>query len=523
VRRSSQIFFFGLFVLILWSTTYPLKGVFSPGLIFKIDPLVMGAVSLSERVLLPGLGLAAGMLLLSVFFGRFFCGWVCPLGAFNDWVSSWRARKRPIGEAGNRRLRRIKYGILAAVVLCALGGVQAAWVFDPLVIIARFVSLNLIPTVTLAADKSFVFLIQTLGAYDSWLYDVYRELKASVLGVRVHYFETSGVIFAVFVAVVLPALWFPRIWCRALCPLGALYAAVSRRALLERRIGGCVDCGLCRKACRMAAIREDGGTRKPECILCMDCLYACRAGKTEFVFGLPGIRKKRSADTGGGIDRKQFLFLAAASVWGTGCRQNPGGFLCKDRGRPAVLRPPGVECEGDFLDRCIRCGNCMKVCVTNGLQPAMLESGPEGIWTPKLVPEIGYCEYNCTLCGRVCPTGAIPELTLEEKQKAVIGVARIDEDLCIAYAEDKECIVCEEHCPVADKAIVFEDVYKDGRRIPRPRVLKKLCIGCGICQAVCPVEPVRAIRVCRTGKMKRRREGRGMRRHGRGGHMRKGA
>jgi Pyruvate/2-oxoacid:ferredoxin oxidoreductase delta subunit len=135
----------------------------------------------------------------------------------------------------------------------------------------------------------------------------------------------------------------------------------------------------------------------------------------------------------------------------------------------------------------------MKVCVTNGLQPVMLESGYQGIWTPQLVPEIGYCEYNCTLCGEVCPTGAIPRLGINKKRKFKIGVAEINENICIPYAGTEQCIVCEEHCPTPDKAIKTEEVIVDGKRILRPRVDKKLCIGCGICQNKCPVSPVRAI------------------------------
>jgi formate hydrogenlyase subunit 6/NADH:ubiquinone oxidoreductase subunit I len=137
----------------------------------------------------------------------------------------------------------------------------------------------------------------------------------------------------------------------------------------------------------------------------------------------------------------------------------------------------------------------MKVCITNGLQPVVLESGVEGLWTPRLVPEIGYCEYKCTLCGEVCPTGAIPRLSVLEKQKARLGLAVIDHSICLAWDGNEECIVCEEHCPVAEKAIkVREDVVK-GKRILRPIVDRALCIGCGICQNKCPVRPVRAIRV----------------------------
>jgi len=137
----------------------------------------------------------------------------------------------------------------------------------------------------------------------------------------------------------------------------------------------------------------------------------------------------------------------------------------------------------------------MKVCLTNGLQPVTLESGLEGLWTPQLVPEIGYCEYNCHLCGDVCPTQAIKKLSLEDKQKAKLGIAEIDKTMCIAWAENKECIVCEEHCPVPEKAIKSTEQIVDGKKIFKPRVDEQLCVGCGICQNKCPTKPLRAIRV----------------------------
>jgi len=137
----------------------------------------------------------------------------------------------------------------------------------------------------------------------------------------------------------------------------------------------------------------------------------------------------------------------------------------------------------------------MKVCVTNGLQPVLLESGLGGIWTPRLVPETGYCEYNCALCGTVCPTGAIPRLDLAHKQKTRLGVAVVDKTRCLAWGEYEECLVCEEHCPIPEKAIQVVMIERDGRTVPAPVVVEERCIGCGICQNKCPVQPVRAIRV----------------------------
>lgn len=160
---------------------------------------------------------------------------------------------------------------------------------------------------------------------------------------------------------------------------------------------------------------------------------------------------------------------------------------------PQLVRPPGSLAEDDFLGKCIRCGECMKVCPTNAIHPTLLEAGLQGMWTPVLKTAIGYCEYECTLCSQVCPTGAIRPLDLAEKQKIRIGLAYFDRNRCLPYAYARNCIVCEEHCPLPKKAIWFEETEvrtPSGERISvkQPRVDPDLCIGCGICSNKCVIK-----------------------------------
>jgi len=167
---------------------------------------------------------------------------------------------------------------------------------------------------------------------------------------------------------------------------------------------------------------------------------------------------------------------------------------------PELIRPPGARNERAFLQRCLKCGLCMKACPTNGLHPTGLEAGLEGIWTPMMVPRTGYCEYNCNLCGQVCPTGAIQELALDEKKKVRMGLAVFDTTRCLPYAFNRECLVCEEHCPLPKKAIYFlpaEVRQRDGSTITlkQPHVDADLCTGCCICEHVCVFKDRAAIRV----------------------------
>jgi len=495
LRRLSQTIFLALFIYILWSTTYPLKGLFPSDAFFKINPLIMIFTSISERLMLPGILFSLGMLVITFIVGRFFCGWVCPLGTIIDVCGSIGKRSRIPGDKTNKKIRAVKYGVIALIALCALFGIQIAWIFDPMVIAARFVSVNLIPAVTYLLKAVFVILIRDLRLTGA-VRDLYHTLSSSILGVQAHFFSHSGVIFLFFLSICCTVFILKRFWCRSLCPLGALYALTARFSILRRVVKDCSTCYACRKNCRMAAIREDIGYEKGECILCMDCIYDCPVHGTKFVWprARDARRHKRPPQEAKSVfaSRRDFLFLLFSStlIYGFGRAR----VRSKQRNR-SVIRPPASLPEEDFTDRCIRCANCMKVCITNGLQPVMLQSGFEGIWTPQLVPEIGYCEYQCTLCGNVCPTGAIKPLTVKEKKYTRLGLATVDRSLCIPWTQDKPCIVCEEHCPIPEKAIKLTSVRVNGIWLQRPSVDYSLCVGCGICQNKCPVRPLRAIRV----------------------------
>jgi MauM/NapG family ferredoxin protein len=493
LRRASQAIFLLLFVCVLWSTTHPLNGPLSPQLLFKIDPLIMIFTSLSERIILPGLVFAAAMLAATVVFGRFFCGWMCPLGSTLDLLGCLGRKgikRRKEVDAVNAKVRKPKFFLFAVIAVSAAAGLQLAWVFDPLVITARFISLNFIPAVTLSIDKFFIWLISGLDLRGP-VYDLYRSLKSSVLGINVYFFSHSFYIFLFFAAICASALAVPRLWCRSLCPLGAIYALTAKAAFLRRTFESCKNCGVCKSNCRMGAIKDDAGYSKGECILCMDCIYDCPENITRFSWPSAGREGSGPPPDRDGMTRRDFLLLSALTVSSLGFEFNR-----KRLRRPRnVIRPPAALEEAEFLDRCIRCGNCMKVCPTNGLQPVSFQSGIEGVWTPQLVPEIGYCEYNCTLCGRTCPTGAIRGVTLERKHETILGLAQVDRSICIAWAENKQCVVCEEHCPVSDKAIKLKREAVSGIEVLRPIVDVNLCVGCGTCQNKCPVRPVRAIRV----------------------------
>lgn len=143
----------------------------------------------------------------------------------------------------------------------------------------------------------------------------------------------------------------------------------------------------------------------------------------------------------------------------------------------------------------------MKVCPTNALQPCMFTDGFSKLYTPKIVPKIGGCEGQCTLCGHVCPTNAIRVIKPEEKPYVKIGTAVLDRSKCIAWEQNKECVVCDEVCPF--NAIDSCDLETAGGKFKVPVVKEDLCMGCGMCEHHCPVNDSAAISVYRFGENRR--------------------
>jgi MauM/NapG family ferredoxin protein len=238
-----------------------------------------------------------------------------------------------------------------------------------------------------------------------------------------------------------------------------------------------------------------------ECTLCLACADECPKDGQTFA-GHVSLAPRRPEDP----TRRQFLAAAGGAVVTLGVLSlDPATGSTVSKVDPRLIRPPGALDPG-FSSRCIRCGLCLRACPTSGLQPSMDVAGWSGAWTPVLVPRLGHCDYSCTACGQVCPTAAIPMLTLDDKRKAVIGQAYIDQNRCIPWADNRTCLVCEEMCPLPEKAIELELAAVritggEETEVRRPRVVRERCIGCGICENRCPLPGSAAIRVYAAGEV----------------------
>jgi polyferredoxin len=453
VRRLSQVFFLLLFLWFCIAATlgaawYQWRG-WPINWILELDPLTALATVLATGTLYSSLTWALVTILLTLFLGRFFCGFACPVGTINQFTG-WLAR-RSLGAAGrveanrHRRLQAFKYYLLAFFLALALMGSVQTGVIDPLPLVYRSINLAVAPLI-----------------------------DPGVLSDAPRFYTSVWLIGVVFLAVVGLNLTLPRFFCRFICPLGAMFGLLGRFSpwRLGKTSDKCGECCICEEYCE-GGCRPAGTIISGECVLCFNCFDRCPAGRLTFAgkasaageVGLPDLSRRGFVVAGTG--------LLLTSMWGV------GGLAGANR-NPSLIRPPGSLDEGRFLTRCIRCGQCMRICPGNIIQPALFEAGLQGLWTPAINYRIGSsgCLLNCIACGQVCPTAAIRPLSLDEKlgmgdfasQGPIrMGTAFVDRSRCLPWAMDRPCLVCHELCPVSPKAIFTRTVFetlRDAQALP---------------------------------------------------------
>jgi len=470
-RKLVQIGFLILFL-------YPLVPLIYKRLTFKPAPVFTSWLLPWDPLLFIGhlvhcnwttLVIGAPLLLiaLTLILGRFFCGWVCPLGTVLDlirpiafWQKSKLAGKLGLPLFPTNSSSPLRYYVLIALVVGGILSIQALGVLDPLVIFHR--------TATTLTTNALILQQPALRMY-------------------------LAMLSLVLTGILILELWQPRFWCRHLCPLGALLSLFSRWSLLNRRVSElCNECGECRRYCPMRAIPKEGhDTDYAACHLCLGCQSACPRGAITFGFGTLAGRKWQSEGVVKDTEGKPRLkghYAPAAERPKISRRELIGGLASGVAGlalapvlnltsHTRVIRPPGALPEDEFLRTCIICQECVRVCPTGGLKPTFLETGLAGIGTPRLIPLQGACSLipSCPhLCAQVCPVGAIRSIKPKEMK---IGVARVDHSLCLAWDQGVKCLVCVEACP-NEAAQAYH-----GRVTVHP----ERCTGCGRCENACPV------------------------------------
>ena len=492
----------------------------------------MAKIQFIPAVLALNFGIVAGLLLLTLLFGRVYCSVICPLGVMQD-IISWihgKTKKKNLYRFKYRKpLTVLRYTVLVAFVLAmALGVTSIAALIAPYSAYGR-IATELFAPVYRGCNNLLAMIAAHFDSYAFYSTDVWIKSVPTFV---------AAVVTFVLLAV-LSWKW-GRIWCNSICPVGSLLGLVSRFSLFAPVINTdkCRNCGLCGRRCKSSCI--DTANHKIDhsrCVACMDCISTCRDGAIKYKFRYG--QKQASAETGKVVgdvaeperapkavnsansvntatvtgtpsdgSRRGFIKATAVTLGAVAAAEAmrpveaaaqqmkvDGGLITlpekKAPHRDTPLKPAGSRSLKHFTDHCIACQLCVSACPNRVLRPS---TALATFMQPEMSYEKGYCRPECTRCSEVCPAGAIVDVTREEKSSVQIGHAVVDYDSCIANAEGKKCGNCARHCPVGAIRLVRKDP-NDPDSVRIPSVNEERCIGCGACEYNCPVSPISAIHV----------------------------
>ena len=466
----------------------------------------MAKVQFLPAVLALNLAVIIGLVLLTLVFGRVYCSVICPLGVFQDGVAHLhvarnRKAKKRLPYSYSPEVKWLRYGVWVLFVVALIAGVQAlVALLAPYSAWGRIVQ-NLFQPVYIWVNNLFAALAERAGSYAFYEKEVWlRSLPTFIVAI------------VTLVVVVILAWKNGRTYCNTICPVGTTLSFFSRFALFRPVIDTekCKNCKQCEHACKAACI--DIAEHKIDysrCVDCFNCIDTCKFGALHYQYAWGSSSKTAQIEDGKAKSsvsssnkaqiedegRRAFVTGAALAV-GTAAlkaqeKKVDGGFATiLDKEVPArdvPITPPGSKSIKDFYRRCTACQLCVAECPNQVLRPS---TDLKHFMQPEMSYERGYCRPECTRCSEVCPTGAILQITKEEKTRYHIGTAQVNRTLCVSD-QGTECGNCARHCP-AGAILMVED---EATGFKHPVVNEELCIGCGACENLCPSRPISAITV----------------------------
>ncbi len=438
-----------------------------------------------------GIGLwtvgAACILVLTLVFGRVYCSSICPLGTLQDFIIRFRrirdrrVRRRRKWFEYRRPHYRLHYTLLAVTVLLALlGSMTLLNLTEPFSNFGRIVQALARP-ILLAVNNVVAYSLSALGSY-------------SVVHIPLKGFGVAMVAAPLLFVLLLFYLSYThgRLFCNTLCPAGAVLGLVSRFALFKIVIdkNTCEDCGLCEKVCKAYCVDAEKKTVDfAACVSCFNCIESCpTVGVTYSGWNWPW--EKRSASPPDSSRRAVLKTLVGPGVLLAGLPKDSATVKSDEPRQLHPVTPPGSRGIEHFSGLCTACHLCISTCPTQVLVPSLFEYGMGGLFQPKLDYWVSYCNYDCTICGEICPSGAILPLPLPEKKLVQLGKAVFVKEDCIVITKKTECGACSEHCPTkAVKMVPYEG------KLTLPELKNEICVGCGACEHSCPTKPKKAIYV----------------------------
>lgn len=424
------------------------------------------------------------VLVLTVLFGRVYCSGICPLGTIQD-ISSHIAKKN------NRKKKFIytkehswlRYSVLALTVLPVLfGSILIINLLDPYSNTGRILSQIFNPIVA---------LLNNIAATTLENFNIYILYPVEVKD----FYFTVALFPVVFLSVIIFLSYKRgRLYCNTICPVGTLLGLVSKFTIFKLKIdeSTCEGCGVCARVCKSECIEP--ATKSIDfsrCVACYNCLQVCPSDSINYQFKDSNHKEIISDESRRNFLSKTTLFFVGLTATALSqIKIIPKKASKVEIKKNSVSSPPGSNAVEHFTSNCTACQLCVTACPTRVLQPSIIEYGIFSIFQPFMDYQTSFCNYDCTVCGEICPTSAILPVTKEKKKNVQIGKAKFIKENCIVETENTACGACSEHCPT--KAVMMVD-YKNNLKIPE--VIEKYCVGCGACEFACPTKPYKAIYV----------------------------
>lgn len=459
----------------------------------------MAKIQFLPALLALNLGVVAGLIVLTLLFGRIYCSVICPLGVMQDgfaWLGKKSKRNRYRFSPAKNVLRYLMLVLMVLAVILGVGSFVA--IFAPYSAYGR-IAQTLLSPIWQFGNNLLAGWAERRESYAFYSVDIWLR-------------GLSTIVVAVVTLVVLGFLAWRngRTYCNTICPVGTVLGFISRFSLLKPVIdtSKCNGCGLCARNCKSACI--DSKNHKIDysrCIACMDCIGKCHKQAISYTWrrnatpvqqeAIDGKEDKRAAEVDG--SRRQFLTVAAVATAAAALKAEDkvvdGGLAAitdkKAPRRETPIVPPGAKGLKNLRTHCTACQLCVAVCPNGVLRPS---TDLESLMQPESSYERGYCRPECTKCSEVCPAGAICKITPAEKSSIQIGHAVWVKENCVPLTDGVECGNCARHCPVGAIQMVPSDP-SGPESVKIPVVNTERCIGCGACENLCPSRPFSAIYV----------------------------
>lgn len=444
----------------------------------------------------------ASLLLLTLIFGRVYCSSICPMGIYQDiaaWLSKKYIRKKKYTYSKAKSI--LRWSVLGATVVAYIFGFAfLVGLLDPYGAYGRMVT-HLLRPAYLAGNNLLATIFTS--------FDNYTFYKVSIYSLSLF----SSAIALITLGVIGYLAWRNgRTYCNTICPVGTTLGFLSKYSLFKIQFVDekCNLCGLCTMKCKASCIdSKNKQIDYSRCVTCFNCIESCNRNALKYRLALPWkkkpaatqpaysyVKEEKSGKEVKSVDASRRRFLSASLVTGLAvgnliAQEVSQSVLPKrELKRQTPIAPPGAISFDHLREKCISCHLCVSKCPSHVIKPAFLEYGLGGIMQPKLYFDHGFCNYDCTICGEVCPTGAIQPLTIEEKNHTQMGQVQFILENCIVYYDETSCGACSEHCPTQAVHMV---PYKGVLTIPE--IDQNICVGCGACEHACPAIPFKAIYV----------------------------